>query len=341
MKAAAITRLGAPEVIETVDVPLPEAGPGYVLVKVKAVGLNWLDVMARTQDFGLKLPHIGGSDISGVVDKAATGSPFLAGTPVLINPSIPCNQCEPCKVGDRECQFVRILGLHTAGGYGEYVSVPEAQVFAKPQSISFEQAAAFPLDFLTAWRMLVTRAKLLAGEHVFVWGATGALGVAAIQLAHHLGATVIAAVGDSKHASALKQLGADTVINHRTDDIASLVKSGTGESGADIVFESVGQATMRRSVEIVRAGGRIVICGTKSGNTAEIDFSDVYYKQVSILGSRMGTATDFREVYAMLAKNLIDVHVGRVLPISQISEAHHLLENRDFVGKIVLTRNGK
>lgn len=338
MKAVAITRLGGPEVLQLVEAPRPQPSAGQVLVRARAVGLNWLDVKQRTEDYGLKLPHVAGSDVSGTVESSGS-TRFPPGSEVVVNPAYPCGQCYPCTSGDRECQFPRILGLHTDGGYGEYLAVPEQQLFAKPARLSMEQAAAFPLDSLTAWRMLVTRGQLVAGETVFIWGATGALGVAAIQLARHLGARVIAASSDPSYREPLMALGAHIVINYKVEDVLSSVHAVTDGLGVDIVFESVGRATMLLSTQIVRAGGRIVICGTRSGDNTELDLSKLYSKQVSILGSRMGTASDFEGVYSLLLNGELDVHVGRALPISEISEAHRLLEHKNFVGKIVLTHN--
>ncbi len=337
MKAAAITGRGGPEVLQVIDAPVPPLEARQALIRVRAVGLNWLDVLARTEDFGLKFPHIGGSDVSGVVEAVGPNSTLTVGAEVLVNPGYPCNQCEQCRTGNRECQFVRILGLHSPGGYGQYLAVPDAQVFQKPRGVSFEQAAAFPLDFLTAWRMLVTRGRLVPGERVFIWGASGALGVAAIQLSRHLGAHVIAAVGSAKYADAVRQLGAHTVINYRTENVLKAIQSATADQGVDLVFESIGKETMQRSLQVVKAGGRVVICGTRSGDLSEVDFSDLYYRQISIVGSRMGTHTDFKQVYSLLVNGPLDVHVGRTMPLRQISEAHRALESRDFVGKIVLT----
>lgn len=333
MKAAAIVGLGDYNKVRFVDVPQPIPQPTDAVVRVRAVGVNWLDVMIRLEELGLQFPHVPGSDIAGVVEKSAR---FETGTEVVLNPALACVTCRADCCGVAECQFVRILGLHTPGGYGERVAVPETQLFRKPDGISEEQAAAYPLDYLTAWRMLSTRGHLRPRENVLVWGASGGLGVAAIQLAHYLGAICIAAAGNEAYGDALRQVGANYVFNYKDSDFDQAILNVTNGVGCDLIFESVGHDTLPRSVNLVRAGGRIVICGTRSGNSADVDFSDVYYKQVSIIGSRMGTQRDFEEVHSLIKSGLITPYVGKVLPLSSAAESHRLLEDRDFVGKLVL-----
>lgn len=295
----------------------PVVKDGEVLVKVKACALNRLDIWLRSGRYKVELPHILGSDISGIrID---------TNEEVIVNPAIPCKNCENCKTGD-ECTSVKIFGFHTKGGYAELVSVPVEQLYPKPEGLSFNEAAAFPLTFLTAWRMLVTRGQIKNGETVFIWGASGGLGQAGIQIAKHFGAKVI---GASKIDS-----GADFTVDYHEVDVVEDVKKITNGRGVDMVFESVGKDTISRSIKMLKPSGRIVLAGTTSGMEASIDFNDLYTRQISIIGSRMGTRSEFEQVLAFIGKRKIKI--AEVFPLNEAEEAHKLMESSAHVGKIVL-----
>ena len=226
--------------------------------------------------------------------------------------------------------------MHSAGGYGSLVAVPDAQVYPVPPGLTPIEAAAFPLDYLTAWRMLVTKADLHAGESVLVWGASGALGTAAIRVAKSLGAVVIAAAGSPAFADRLLQIGADHAVLYKSERVADRVKEMTGGAGADCVFESIGAATFEISMNAVRPFGRIVICGTRSGNCATTNLEDLYYNQIRVLGSRMGSKSEFEEVLRRVSQPELRPVIADELSIDDVRAAHALMEQRRHVGKIVL-----
>jgi NADPH:quinone reductase-like Zn-dependent oxidoreductase len=278
--------------------------------------LNWLDVLLRTEDFGLTFPHIAGSDVVGILE--APGSLSLPrGSRVIVNPAMPCGHC-PNEADDPDkCKFVRILGVHCAGGYGSFVAVPEEQIYPLPNGISWAEGAAFPLDYLTAWRMLVTKAKLQQGERVFIWGASGSLGTAAVKIAKWLGSIVL----------------------YKTEDVESRTKYLTDGEGVDCVFESVGAATFSSSMTIVRPHGRIVICGTRSGNFAKVNLEDLYYNQIQIFGSRMGSKSEFEAILSHILDKEWRPILASTMPLEKVREAHSLLENRRSIGKIVMSHD--
>lgn len=335
MKAAYITRLGGLDALSVSDLPRPHSADGETLIRVQAVGLNWLDVLLRTEDFGLTFPHIPGSDVVGVVEE--TCSPSLKrGDAVVVNPAIPCGKCDGEAARADACKFVRILGVHRAGGYGSFVSVPDNQLYPAPVGISVTEAAAFPLDYLTAWRMLVTKAALKSGESVLIWGAAGSLGSAALAIARSLGAVVIAAAGSRDLADGLLSLGAHHVVLYKTENVAERIRALTHGVGADCVFESIGAATFETSMCAVRPHGRIVICGTRSGNVAKVNLEDLYYNQIRVYGSRMGSRSEFEEILSGMSRSVWKPVVAAELPLNAVREAHSLLENRKKIGKVVL-----
>ena len=335
MKSAYISQLGGFDALTVGDLRRPETAENETLVQVKAVGLNWLDVLLRTEDFGLDFPHIPGSDVVGVVVETRSSS-FQRGDVIVINPAIPCGNCEGEAASADKCKFVKILGVHTPGGYGSYLSVPDVQLYHVPNGLSATEAAAFPLDYLTAWRMLVTKAELRSGESIFIWGASGSLGCAAVAIAKSLGAVVIAAAGSKELAYELIAIGAHHVVLYKTENLIERVKSLTHGRGADCVFESIGAATFKLSIGALRPHGRIVICGTRSGNTAEIDLEDLYYNQIRVYGSRMGTRSEFEEVLSRISQPSWKPTVAAEFSLGDVREAHSMLENRTKIGKIVL-----
>ncbi|HEY8484740.1 MAG TPA: zinc-binding dehydrogenase [Longimicrobiales bacterium] len=338
MKAAVFHEFGGPEVVRVEEVPQPSPGPGEVLVEVKAAALNHLDLWVRR---GLPvetpMPHIGGSDVAGVV--AALGEGVMGvepGARVVINPSLWCGRCEWCVRGEESlCVDFGIIGEHTQGGFAEYVVVPAANLHPIPEGFPFEEAAAAPLVFATAWRGLITRARLRPGETVLVTGASGGVGSAAVQIARLAGARVFA-VTTSEHVERVRSLGADVVYDRTAVDYSKEVWKDTGKRGVDVVFDSVGQATWAGNVRALARGGRLVVYGATTGPTAETDLRVVFWKQVEIIGTTMSSRHEFERVMGLVFGGRLKPVVDVVWPLDRAREAHERLERGDQFGKIVL-----
>jgi NADPH:quinone reductase-like Zn-dependent oxidoreductase len=234
------------------------------------------------------------------------------------------------------CEIVTIFGYKTSGGFAEYVTVPIGQIYPKPKNLSFVEAAAFPLTFLTAWHMLVGRADLQKDETVFIWGASGGLGSAAIQIAKYLGARIIAAARNEEDAERIKAMGADEIIIYTRADVAQQVKDQNGGAGVDVVFESIGAKTWATTLAMLQPYGRVVIAGTTSGEMASQDLSDVYYYQQTILGSRMGTPEEFEQVLKLVGAGVLTPVVDKIFPLKDLAEAKRRLEESRQIGKIVI-----
>src|SRR3989338_1505917 len=306
MKAVYFEKNGGLEVLKYGDIATQKPKEGEALVRVKACALNRLDIWLRTERV-VPYPHVLGSDVSGIVEEIKGKSKLKPGQEVVVNPSIPCKTCSNCK-NKKDCELVKIFGAKTWGGYAEYVIVPIEQLYQKPKGLSFVEASAFPLTFLTAWSMLVTKVKLKKGETVFVWGASGGLGIAAIQLAKYLGAKVIAAAKSEDIASRPREIGADHTVVYTKEKVEEVVKKITDNQGVDVVFESVGEKTWNTSLSILKTYGRLVIAGTTSGDMGTQDLSDIYVRQLSIFGARMGTKEEFEKVLEIVA-------AGKLKPI--------------------------
>ncbi|MFS8524325.1 MAG: zinc-binding dehydrogenase [Limnochordales bacterium] len=340
MWAVRIHEHGGPEVLrwERVQPPVPRADE--VLVRVRAVALNHLDLWNRR---GLprpmvRLPHILGSDIAGQV--AAVGElvdHVKPGDEVILNPGVGCGRCRECLSGrDNMCREYTILGAGRPGGYAQYVTAPGVNVIPKPKGLTFAEAAALPLVFLTAWHMLKTRARLQPGETVLVWGAGSGVGSAAIQIAKLLGARVIAATGGEAKAARARELGADHVIDYKSENVLERVRELTGRRGVDVVFEHVGQATWETSVKALAAGGRLVTCGNTTGWEAQTDLRYVFARQLNILGSYMGGKGELLELLPWVEAGRLRPVVHAVLPLQEAAEAHRILEAGLQFGKVVL-----
>ncbi len=283
----------------------------------------------------MAFPHVPGSDVAGVVEE--THSPFFnKGDAVVVNPAIPCGKCDGEQADPDACKFVNILGVHKAGGYASMVSVPDGQLYRVPPGMSVTEAAAFPLDYLTAWRMLVTKAGLEPGESILIWGASGSLGCAAVTIAKSLGAVVIVAAGSEDAADQLSAIWNHHVVLYKTEDVCKAVRALTGGQGADCVFESVGASTFETSMNSVRPHGRIVICGTRSGHLANINLEDLYYNQIRIFGSRMGNRAEFKDVLSQVSQESWKPIIAAEFPLDDVREAHGFLENRTRIGKVIL-----
>jgi NADPH:quinone reductase-like Zn-dependent oxidoreductase len=341
MKAIVYAEHGGPEVLRYTDVPEPEIGAGEVLVRVRACALNHLDLWLRRGIPSLKipLPHIPGSDIAGEVALAGDGvTNVKVGDRVMLQPGISCGACEKCLAGDDNlCKSYRIFGEMVDGGCAEYVKAPAVNCVPIPEGVSFEAAAAFPLVSLTAWHMLIARAKLQPAETVLVLAAGSGVGSAAIQIAKASGARVIATAGSDAKLARARELGADEVINHSTQKIATEVKRLAGRRGVDVVFEHVGEATWNESIRSLVPGGRLVTCGATTGYNGAIDIRYLFTRQISLLGSFMGSKADLLAAVEFLKRGLLKPVIDIVLPLEKCAETHRRLENSEQFGKIVLS----
>lgn len=335
MKAVFFEKTGGVEVLKYGEVPTSEPKAGEALVRVRACAINNLDLQQRQGKIEGPMPHISGSDIAGVIEKINGESSLRAGDEVVINPAIPCGICPPCK-NDLACELVIILGYKTHGGYAEYVSVPISQLYPKPKNLTFPEAAAFPLTFLTAYHMLVGRANLQKGEVVFIWGASGGLGSAGMQIAKYLGAKIIAAAKSEEDAKRLKENGANEIVIYTKEDVENSVRKLTNDRGVDVVFESVGAKTWNMSLMMLRPYGRVVIAGTTSGDMGTQDLSEVYYRQLTILGARMGTRAEFEKVVELFTEGRLRPIVDKVFALKDVAEAQKRMAEGKHLGKIVL-----
>ena len=340
MKAIVFAQHGGPEVLQYTEVPEPKLGHGDVLVRVRACALNHLDLWVRKGLPGvhIPLPHIPGSDIAGEVAKVGEGvTRTKVGQKVVLAPGLSCNVCDACLAGlDNTCRRYTIIGYMVDGGSAEYVRAPEVNVLPMPERLSFEEAAAVPLVFLTAWHMLMTRAALRPGESVLVLGAGSGVGSAAVQIARLAGARVIATAGSDAKLAKAKELGADELINHSKQDIAEEVKRLTNKRGVEVVFEHVGAATWEKSLASLAPQGRLVTCGATTGMEAKIDIRRLFSHQWSLLGSYMGTRGELRKVIALVEQGKLRPVVDKVFPLAEAAAAHARLEKREQIGKVVL-----
>jgi NADPH:quinone reductase-like Zn-dependent oxidoreductase len=338
MKAVVFQEFGGPEVIQYRDIPDPKFRQDEVLVRVKACALNHLDLWVRKGLPGVNLPHINGSDIAGVVE--AVGDFVTAVKPgqrVLLAPMVFCNHCTMCTSGQQNfCREFTVLGNGVDGGNCELIAIPEVNVIPIPDTVGFDEAASVPLVFLTAWHMLVARSKIQQGQWVLVLGAGSGVGSAAIQIAKLFHANVIATAGDDGKLAKARELGADYTIDHYRQKIGDEVRRITGKHGVDIVFEHVGKATWAESIKSLRPGGTIVTCGATTGPDVSFDLRQLFAKQLSFLGSYMGTMGDLNEVLGHVFAGRLKPVVDRTFPLSETAEAHRYLESSQMFGKVVL-----
>ena len=338
MKAVRFHEHGGPEVLRYEEAPDPPRQPGHALVRVRACALNHLDLWQRRgiPRVRIPLPHISGSDVSGeVIDDG--GGPIPPGTRVLLHPGLSCGTCRWCREDrDSLCPAYDVLGLLSDGGYAEMISIPAGNLIAIPDRIEFVEAAAFPLTFLTAWHMLVALARVREGDTVLVLAGGSGVGQAAIQVARLHGARVFATSGPSKIERTLG-LGAEAVFDHYASDFAKDVRALTGGRGVDIVVEHVGEATWERSVRALASGGRLVTCGATTGAAAALDLRHLFARQLSLLGSYMGSKGDLLEAATHFFEGRLTPVIDSVLPLAAAGEAHRRLEAGAQFGKIVLT----
>jgi len=340
MKAIVIREHGGVERLEKSEVPDPTPRAGEAVVAVRAVALNHLDIWLRRGVPGHKfpLPMIPGAEVSGVIDEVPDGYGWKRGDEIIVAPGLSCGLCIACLSGnDPLCPDFGILGEARNGGCAEKIAVPIRNLVRKPASLSFAEAAAIPLDMLTAWHMLVARAQLRPGETVLVQAGGSGVGSAGIQVAKLWRAIVYTTVGSAEKAKRAKELGADETILYRETDFVAAVRALTGKRGVDIVFEHIGGETFERSLKALSRGGRLVTCGSTSGGEATINIRLIFFKLLSILGSTMGSVAELQEIMRHIEAGRLRPVVDRVLPIDQIAEGHRVLENREAFGKVVLT----
>jgi NADPH:quinone reductase-like Zn-dependent oxidoreductase len=343
MKAARIHQFGGPEVLTHEDVPDPKPRKDEVLVRVRACSLNHLDVWVRKGLPGVNLPHILGSDVAGEIVEVGeyvkdfkTGG-FKTGQRVLLAPIHFCGHCTKCVAGlQNECREFTVLGNAVDGGNCELIAVPAANVIPIPDSLDFNQAASVPLVFVTAWHMLVTRAGVRPGQTVLVLGASSGVGIAAIQIAKLFRCRVITTAGDETKLEKARALGADFGINHYQQKISEEVRKITNKAGVDIVVEHVGAATWDESVKSLKSSGTLVTCGATTGPEVKIDLRHLFARQLTLLGSYMGTMADLHEVLGHIFAGRLKPVVDRVFPLKDLRAAHEHLEKSQMFGKIVV-----
>jgi NADPH:quinone reductase-like Zn-dependent oxidoreductase len=341
MKAARIHQHGGPEVLVYEDVPEPSPiRADHVLVRVRACALNHLDLFVRAGIPGLKfpMPHVLGSDIAGeILQTGELCDRVQPGWRVLLSPGLSCRQCEQCLAGkDNFCRRYTLFGYAVDGGNTELLEAPEYSVIPIPESLSFEEAAAVPLVFLTAWHMLMTRAALQPGEDVLVLGASSGVGSAAIQIARLLQCRVIATAGGEEKLARARELGAEYVIDHYLQDVAAEVKRLTGKRGVDVVVEHVGAATWDKSLQSLAPGGRLVTCGATTGAAVNLDLRYLFAKQWSLLGSFMGSMSELHQVLKFVFRGQLKPILDRIYPLEEIRAAHERLENKGQFGKVIV-----
>jgi NADPH:quinone reductase-like Zn-dependent oxidoreductase len=338
MKAVRIHEIGGPEVLRHEDIPDPPLRKDQVLVRVKACAMNHLDLWIRKGIPKVPLPHILGSDVAGeIVEIGEYVSGFTVGQRVLLAPMHFCNHCDKCSAGvQNQCREFTVLGNAADGGNCELIAVPPVNVIPIPDSLNFNQAASIPLVFTTGWHMLVGRAQVKPGQTVLVLGANSGVGIAGIQIAKFFHCTVIATAGDDRKADRARELGADYVINHYQQKISEEVRKITNRQGVDIVMEHVGAATWDESVRSVKPGGTLVTCGATTGFEAKIDLRFLFSRQLSVLGSYMGTMAELHEVLRHVFSGKLKPVIDRTFPLKDTRAAHEYMEKSQMFGKIVL-----
>ena len=340
MRAIRIHQHGGPEVLQLDEIePLPPRA-GEVTVEVKACALNHLDLWVRKglPNLTIEMPRILGSDVSGViVETGEAATDVSVGEEVVVQPGLSCGRCVRCLEGrDNECRQYKLFGSQVDGGYTERLNVPVENLLPKPKHLSFEEAASVPLVFLTAWHMLVARARLRPGEDVLVLAAGSGVGIAAIQIAKLYRARVIATASTDDKLAKARELGADDIINYREQDFAKEVRRLTNKKVVDIVIDHVGKDTFGKSIASLARGGRLVTCGATSGPDVDIDLRYVFARHLSLLGSHMGGKHELAELLPFFDTGALKPVVDRVLPLEEAADAHRRLENREQFGKIVL-----
>ncbi len=340
MRSVVFEEHGGIEKLKYTYAETPEPGPDEVLVKVKACALNHLDLWALMGMPGVKIqmPHILGCDVAGeIAETGAKVKGLREGRAVMLSPGQPCGRCGFCKSGwDSLCDQYKILGFQVNGGYAEFVKVPAASVLKVSKRLSFEEWAAVPLVFLTAWHMLVTRAGLARGESVLIHAAGSGVGSAAIQIAKFLGAKVFTTVGSEEKIKRAKAIGADEVIAYGKKDFPEEIKRITGGKGVDVVLEHIGPATFTKSLASLKKKGRLVTCGATSGPMVPLDLRFIFVRQISVLGCYMGGLGELKKVISLVEAGKLKPVIDKVFPLREAACALERMNARENFGKILL-----
>ncbi|NLX08962.1 MAG: zinc-binding dehydrogenase [Chloroflexi bacterium] len=342
MKAVLLYEHGPAEKLQVVnDHPVPEPGPGQVRVRVRAAALNYLDVWVRNGWPGIKLdyPHIPGADASGTVDALGAGvNGWQVGDRVAIDPTVSCGECAYCQSGwQNRCVRFGILGEHRSGTNAETIIIPARNLLALPDHVSFAEAAAASLVFVTAWHSLITRGGIRPGESVLIVGAGGGVNTASLQIAKLAGCTVYVIGSSDEKLAQARALGADHLVRRDVEGGWSrAIYQMIGKRGVDVVVDNVGAATLNDSLRTAARGGRILTVGNTTGPKVEIDNRLMFGKHLSLIGSTMGPHQDYVTVMNLLFEGKLQAVIGATLPLDEVQEAHRLLESGDVFGKIVL-----
>jgi NADPH:quinone reductase-like Zn-dependent oxidoreductase len=341
MRALTLVAYGGLEQLRVQELPEPTIkSPDQVLVRVQAAALNRLDLLvaAGLPGSNLEFPHVVGSDGAGLVEQVGESvRQFRQGDRVMINPTLPCGDCPACLEREHSlCGRLRVVGEHCAGTTAEYIVVPAENLVPVPRAMPWPQAAAFSLATLTAWRMLVTRARLEAGETLLIWGIGGGVALAALQIAKLIGARTIVTSGSDAKLEVARGLGADLVLNHRNADVVAEVRRHTGGGGADVVADSAGEQTWTDSLRAMKRGGRLVVCGATTGPMVSLDLRRLFWHQWSILGSTLGNRQEYAEIVRHAAQGRLWPVVDRVVPLAGAIAAFERLQRGEQLGKLVI-----
>jgi len=340
MKCVRIYEHGGVDKLVQDEISLPKLGPADALIQVKATSINHLDLWVRQGLPGVKfpLPIIPGVDAAGIVAEVGASVHHLrAGDRVVVAQGISCGHCKHCLDGnDNLCKEYRLIGEHRDGADAEFIAVPARNIERLPESVTFEMAAASALVFLTAWQMLVDKARVKQTEDVLIVGASSGVGSAGIQIAKMLGARVLATTSSEAKAARAREIGADEVINYKAESVLERVRKLTDKKGVDVVFDHVGASIWEENIKMLAKGGRLVTCGATSGHEAMTDLRYVFYKQLQILGSTMGRKGDLMTIMNLIGQGKLNPVIDRVLPLAEVRQAHQIVEEGKHFGKIVL-----
>ncbi len=338
MRAVVLRTPGPEPGIEVEEIETPSPDQGEVLVRLAWASLNHLDLWVRMGLPGGKYPHVCGADGSGTV--AATGddvTDLQAGTHVLLDPTIACGRCEYCSQGEHSlCNKISLLGEGLDGTFAQYLSVPRENVHPVPPGVSLKEAAAFPLTFVTAWRMLASKAELREGEWILIHGIGGGVSTACLILSKMLKAKVIATSGSREKLERAREAGAEEVIHYRDQDVENEVRRITGRRGVDVVVDSVGKSTWLTSIRSLARGGRLVTCGATTGPDPVTNIARIYWNQLTIFGSTMGNRKEFREMLDAVTSSGLRPIVDSEFPMDDFARAYERMEEANQFGKILL-----
>ena len=340
MKALAIEAQEGTSSAAVMDLPIPEPGPGEVVVKIRAAALNHLDLWTISGSLGIPLdfPYILGADGAGEIASCGPDVMLREGAKVIVNPAVSCRNCERCRAGEQsECVSFRMLGEHLPGTIAEYVKVPATNVFPFPDHLSFEQAAALGVTFITAYRMLFTKGDLRPGEWVLVTGIGGGLALSLFQLARGVAGRLFVSSSSQAKLERAAEMGADVGINYRDEDVGKAVRAATGKRGVDLVVDSAAGPTLDGSLRALRQGGRLVIAGATAGREAQIDARRLFWNQLQIIGSTMGSDGDVSDMLRAVAGKKLEPVIDRTFTLDEGPEALRYLESGEQFGKIVIT----